>query len=86
MGIDDLFGRTADGFRWNPPPSPTDVARRGSGTHLVILLEIMRATGTAPRLFAEMPLQSRTVLARVTRLRTPVKKPAATFHPHFKTY
>ena len=69
MGIHDLFGRSADGIRWNTGPSPTDVARRGSGTHAVILLEIMRAPGTAARLFAEMPLQSRTVLARVTRLR-----------------
>ena len=69
MGIHDLSGRPADGIRWNTGPPTTDVARRGSGIHLVILLEIMRAPGTAARLFAEMPLQSRTVLARVTRLR-----------------
>ena len=52
---------------------PTNGAQRGPDTHSVILLEIMRAPGTATRLFAEMPLQSWTVLARVTRLRAQVK-------------
>ena len=36
------------------------------------LLKIVRAPGTAARLFAEMPLQSLTAFARVTRLRAPV--------------
>ena len=37
---------------------PTNGAQRGPDTPTVILFEIMRAPGTAARLFAEMPLQS----------------------------
>ena len=48
------------------PHAPRNGARRGSDTHSLFLVKIVRAPGTAARLFADVSLQNWTSLARVS--------------------